>query len=865
VALVDANEALRISPKEPSYHSSRAGIFIGLHEYERAVEDLDYAIANIEDPASLSQFHYGRGNAHKYQGEYKQAIGDLTQAIALNPDFAWAINSRGDAYAALGEYDLAFQDFARAKQLAPEWALPYCNSGNTFLKQGEYKKALVEYEKAIALEEQHEQPSSWTIPARFFVYLTRARAFQQMGDYKRAQDDLDTMVRLFNELPAAYAARVELWESQGEYKKALEDLTLLLELEPENALAYHQRAMMYQKSGEYDLAIDDYSTAIKFSPEDYRHYVMRATAYSDSGDEEAALQNLARALKLNPKSFEAYFNRGLVFFRQQEYQQALEDFDRAIELNPELTQGHLMLGEVHGVLEEYEEAIDDYTRALEIDPTTAEAYKSRASLYERQGKYQLALADYDESVKIDPTDEEVLSARAALHEKQGNASLATTDYVAIISTGEFFYTYDTDMLIEYCLEHNTCQQAMNELVAIIDEGDPPKAAAYYARGRLHEETGRLNEAIADYVQAVEYAPSGWLASKIVSFCRGSDLYEFATQALATAIEASPENGWLHYTRGQLNAEQGDLTLAVDDFTQAIEIDASQETWLRARAETHERLGEYALALEDYVQVVTNRPSSSFARRELARYCQRTDQCVQAVAQLTTAIDEQPDSSQLLLARAEVYQTWDPRAELEDYNRAIVLDPLSADAFKARAQVREKLGDFEGALADYGEAVWLNEFDNNTAEDIVRLCQQLDNCEDVIAQLSNVLEHKGITASLFLARGRVYEASGDNEAAIIDFSNAIKMSNEAVWSITHSAYFRRADLYNRQGSLSKAIEDYTVLIEDYEVDLAYYHRGLIYKQLGKTDLALHDFQAYLETNPPASKRTEVEKEIAELTN
>src|SRR3990172_3592624 len=54
-----------------------------------------------------SRSYFDRGVANYQQGNLDQAIADLDQAIALQPDDADAYNNRGIAYADKGDYDRA--------------------------------------------------------------------------------------------------------------------------------------------------------------------------------------------------------------------------------------------------------------------------------------------------------------------------------------------------------------------------------------------------------------------------------------------------------------------------------------------------------------------------------------------------------------------------------------------------------------------------------------------------------------------------------------------------------------------------------------------------------------------------------------
>ena len=55
------------------------------------------------------------------------AIADYSEAIRLQPDYAFAFNNRGVAHKAKGDYDGALQDYNEAIRLQPDYALALNN------------------------------------------------------------------------------------------------------------------------------------------------------------------------------------------------------------------------------------------------------------------------------------------------------------------------------------------------------------------------------------------------------------------------------------------------------------------------------------------------------------------------------------------------------------------------------------------------------------------------------------------------------------------------------------------------------------------------------------------------------------------
>ncbi len=69
--------------------------------------------AEPEDLNAEALYHYTRGVAHARKGEFRQAIGEYSQAIALLPDYLRAYHGRGQAWLASGNRDRAMADYDR--------------------------------------------------------------------------------------------------------------------------------------------------------------------------------------------------------------------------------------------------------------------------------------------------------------------------------------------------------------------------------------------------------------------------------------------------------------------------------------------------------------------------------------------------------------------------------------------------------------------------------------------------------------------------------------------------------------------------------------------------------------------------------
>ena len=88
-AIRDSSASIRLHPTVNSYFI-RAASYFELGEYDRAISDLNDAIAlDATDPACWQE----RGLVYTHLGEYSKALADLTHALELDPAtrrYAWS-------------------------------------------------------------------------------------------------------------------------------------------------------------------------------------------------------------------------------------------------------------------------------------------------------------------------------------------------------------------------------------------------------------------------------------------------------------------------------------------------------------------------------------------------------------------------------------------------------------------------------------------------------------------------------------------------------------------------------------------------------------------------------------------------------
>ena len=92
------------------------------------------------------------------KGEIEMALGELNQAIRLNPKMQDAYMNRAFLWIAKQEYDKAIADCEEAIRLDPQYSLAYINRSAAWKAGGEYDRAISDLDEAIRLDPKDSRP-----------------------------------------------------------------------------------------------------------------------------------------------------------------------------------------------------------------------------------------------------------------------------------------------------------------------------------------------------------------------------------------------------------------------------------------------------------------------------------------------------------------------------------------------------------------------------------------------------------------------------------------------------------------------------------------------------------------------------------
>jgi tetratricopeptide (TPR) repeat protein len=184
----------------------------------------------VQNPADAWLNLVSRAYRHHLKGQYVLAINDFTAAIRLNPGdlLKWrSYLGRGHSYYALGQYEAAIQDY--------EAAISSINS-LTFEFAGDSAALFADF-------------------ASSFVYTSKGRVYNDLGQYEHAKRDYKKAIKLsHSESADAYNGRGNAYYGLGQYEHAIRDYSKAIKLDGQTAVFYNNRSDAYAKASARDEA-----------------------------------------------------------------------------------------------------------------------------------------------------------------------------------------------------------------------------------------------------------------------------------------------------------------------------------------------------------------------------------------------------------------------------------------------------------------------------------------------------------------------------------------------------------------------------------------------------------------------------------
>jgi tetratricopeptide (TPR) repeat protein/transglutaminase-like putative cysteine protease len=356
---------------------------------------------------------------------------------------------------------------------------------------------------------------------------------------------------------------------------------------------------------------------------------------------------------------------------------------------------------------------------------------------------------------------------------------------------------------------------------------------------------KYDDSIADYDAALALDSRNAMALAL----RGQTYLQMGDQSRArtdidAALMADPHSWAALDGRGSLAFVAGDNAGAIAAFSAAINANPGNDLALPMRAEAYWCIGRKDLALADYTEVIQRHPNAVgyyWYRAVLLRQQGNAAESLRQAQLVTTA---NPKSPGAYFMAATIYLSQNKVTEAgAAFDRAMTVVPPVAQTYVTRAGYR-LWTDLPGKRADIEKALQLDPESATARVALAQVQMAGGDYAAAAASLTTAMQKRPDSPEMLASRGIAYDKAGQSALAQADFTRALALAkqpgelNNLCWTLA------TADV-----SLPSALDDCnTAVAKAPTLTAALDSRGFVLMRLGRYDQAIASYDSALKRNP-----------------
>jgi len=783
--------ARRIDPSDPGAHNNLGVLYYNKGLYEEAVSafmraleldprmqvaqrNLEIAYLNsgaadhrigllrehLRTNPSDREARWEVGRTSVLLGRQGEAIEEFKELLKYHPNDLGTLIQLGLAEKAIGDIEVAQRWFEQALTVDPDSSLVQFYLGEIAYNRGLNEDALARLQRAIELNPQNHEA----------LYLL-GFVLGDAGMHDEARAATKRAISLNPALSRAHA-NLALTQPAKEYvEKARRDSTRMVRMEvsEESQLTHYNLGLAFRKKGYYAEALGEYRLAVQRGED--RDLVEQAMAevHLLRRDTKEALGLYEVLLQRQPKSPKLWNERGVALHQAGHYIEAQESYRRAVESESGYALALNNLGVALYHAGQPEQAFDGFRRALEAQGAFTKARLNQALLLYKSKRMQMALETYRQVLVVDAEHPVawngvgVVLAELRKFDDARNAFARAIQARPNFAEAHYNLSFTLSNLGDFegalretkqALELDPYYVAQKFELAIDLQYEDPDLSIQPDLGAEKRSDGAIEDfdfdpRVLDSLFTDLAPPAKRRASVTAALAADANPYGMATDFLSKGLfDRAQAEATRALARGGDKTQGG--TLLGDIF-------ARQGLW----GEALERYREARRDAPDYVAAMTGEAMA------LLRLGRAKEARLVAESVLHRAPN---DIDTLMLAAGTRGEAGDPAAALSALETARKVAPMRADVHKHIGDIARRLGDNEGAIAAYRNALSL---DAQYAVVRFQLAQVLierqvwrDAEQELISALDAVPTYA--EATLMLARLRLQlERAGEALPLLID--------------------------------------------------------------------------------------------------
>lgn len=498
--------------------------------------------------------------------------------------------------------------------------------------------------------------------------------------------------------------------------------------------------------------------------------------------------------------------------------------------------GYLVSGDYTKALEYYKKAIVQY-------PFNAATYSEIGTCYQQLKQYPEAIEAYKQAIVIEPDYTVATGALGGIYYLEGCYDDALEMYEKVIEIKPDAQIYRN---IGNILDDTGRSEEAVEAFKNAIKTDPKDALAYNDLGYVYFKLNRLDNAIIAVEKAVEIDPNCALAYNALGFfCYNSDKYEKSIELFDKAIKLDAGCYQAYINLGLAHNTLGNYSEAVVAYKRAIELNPKDAIIFNNLGLALDRSGHPKEAEEAYKKAIKIDPNCFEAYNNLGLIYTDSNNYSEAIRFFEKAIEIKPNDAIAISGLGGAYhRAGNYTQSIKCYENVIEIDPNCGWAYFELGQIKDDLGYTEEAVEAYKKYLSLKP-DNKKVWLILGLTyRDLNQHKDTIIAFEQIIRLDPNDAEAYFWIGDAYYNLKEYEKALEGFKKSIAINPDYA-----KAHLRVGIIYSDIGKYQDAV---TALkkARRLEPQLAtiYVNLGYAYSRLKEYENAKETYLEALELEP-----------------
>jgi len=744
-------KALELDPKMQVAQRNLEVAYFNTGYYDRRIAELREKLRFRVDDRDA---RWELGRAYALLGQAEEAVAEFTALLRHHPNDLGAVVQLGLAEKAGGNLGSAQHWFEDAIRLDPSSSVTRFYLGEVLYNQGRSEEALDALKRAIDLNP--ENPDALFLLS--FVYGDMGRHQDAAAASKRALQLNPTLSRAQANLsldqynPDKYA---ELAPGAHERRSAR-----LMQVAEGGELAHYNLGLAFRQKGYYAEAQREYQLALERGED--RALVLQAMAevHLLRKDPEAAIALYDNLLLEAPNSPKLWNERGVAVHQGGKFAEAMGNYRRALEADAHYAIAHNNLGVALYHAGERERAVDAFRDALSANSGFVKARLNLGLLLTKSRRFQLALEAFRQVLVTEPESPLAWNGIGLVLAELRKFDDARNAFArAIQARPEFAEAhYNLSFTLSSLGDH---EGALRETKRAL-ELDPYYVAQKFALAI------DLEYEDPDLSVVPDLGGEQRMTGEVESFTFDPRLLESLFSELAPPPEPPPQVAIEAdaYTMAAVYLSTGLYDRAMAEASRAIARGADAAEGNALLGDILSRQGAYGDALEKFRLARTANPRHVRAQRGEAQTLLLLGRAAEARDIAEQLLSASPrDVEAIMLAATCRFEAGDAAAALAALDEARGLAPGRADVLRWAGNITRSLGDVDGAIRAYREALAIDADFAAVRFDLARLLMQRELWREAEQELVAALDAVPTYAEATLALATLRRLTGQPRDAV----------------------------------------------------------------------------------------------------